>query len=68
MNSWNRKLVVSCSIPEDLNDILNDVCTNDGVPKSRLIVQALELLLRVKYPAMSQLLDVKRNFEVSRNG
>ena len=68
MNSGNRKMIISVSLPEDLNDIVSDVCQHYGIPKSRIMVQALELLLRVRYPDMFHLLDVKRGFEVSRNG
>ena len=61
MKPGNRKMIVSISLPEDLNDIVSDICQHDGIPKSRIIVQALEVYIRVKYPEMSKLLEVKRN-------
>ena len=61
MNSGTRKMIISVSMPEDLNDILGDVCQSDGIPRSRIITMAVESYLRVRYPHMARLLEVKRN-------
>ena len=61
MNNGKRKTIVSISLPEDLNDILGDVCQSDGIPRSRIITLAVESFLRVRYPHMARLLEVKRN-------
>ena len=56
-----RKEIVSVSLPADLNDILGDVCRSDGIPRSRIIVQALEAYIRFRYPHMWKILEVNRH-------
>ena len=53
--------IISVSLPEDLTDVLGDISSSDGVPRSRLITQAVESFVRYKYPHMWKILEVHRN-------
>lgn len=53
--------IISASLPEDLIDVLVDISASDGIPRSRLLVQALEAFIRYRYPHMWKILEVHRN-------
>lgn len=59
--SHGKNIIISVSVPEDLTDILGDISSSDGIPRSRLITMAVESYLRVKYPHMARILEVHRN-------
>ena len=62
MNSGKiRKTIVSVSLPEDLTETLGDICSSDGIPRSRIMTQALEAYIRYKYPHMWKILEVQRS-------
>ena len=56
-----KSKIISASLPEDLNDILGDICKSEGIPRSRILAQAVESFIRIKYPHMYRLLEVQRN-------
>ena len=53
--------IISASLPEDLTDILGDISSSQGIPRSKLITQAVETFVRYKYPQLWHLLEVHRN-------
>ena len=53
--------IISASLPADLADILGDISSSQGIPRSRLITQAVETFVRYKYPQLWHLLEVTRN-------
>ena len=53
--------IISASLPEDLVDVLGDISASDGIPRSRLLVQAVEAFIRYRYPHMWKILEVHRN-------
>lgn len=59
--SRGKNIIISVSLPEDLNDILGDICQSEGIPRSRIVNMAVESFLRVRYPHMARLLEVTRN-------
>ena len=53
--------IISASLPDDLTDILGDISASEGIPRSRLITQAVESYIQIKYPHMWRILEVHRN-------
>lgn len=53
--------IISASLPEDLIDVLGDISASDGIPRSRLLTQAVEAFIRYRYPHMWKILEVHRN-------
>lgn len=53
--------IISASLPEDLTDVLGDICSSDRIPRSQIITQAVEAYVRYKYPHMWRILEVHRN-------
>ena len=53
--------IISASLPADLTDILGDISASEGIPRSRLITQAVESYIQIKYPLMWRILEVHRD-------
>lgn len=53
--------IISASLPKDLIDVLGDISASDGIPRSRLLTQAVEAFIRYRYPHMWKILEVHRN-------
>ena len=59
--SRGKNIIISVSVPEDLTETLGDICSSDGIPRSRIVTQALEAYIRYKYPHMWKILEVHRS-------